>query len=101
MASQCIETYSRTLPFPIGALVLSKGIDRLVRTGHLDPIPYFRRHCRGDWGDVSDEHWHANVAALQAGSELKSLYVVHAELSIRICTDADRTTTYIVLPSEH
>jgi hypothetical protein len=36
------------LAFPIGALIFSE-VDRLVRAGRLDPIPYFRRHTRGDW----------------------------------------------------
>ena len=53
MASHRIETYCQRLAFPIGALIFSRGIDRLVRAGRLDPIPYFRRHTRGDWGDVN------------------------------------------------
>ena len=48
MASHRIETYCHRLAFPVGALIFSRGIDRLVRTGRLDPIPYFRRHTRGD-----------------------------------------------------
>ena len=53
MASHRIETYCQRLAFPIGALIFSRGVDRLVRAGRLDPIPYFRRHTRGDWGDVN------------------------------------------------
>ncbi|WP_416037223.1 hypothetical protein [Pseudomonas aeruginosa] len=64
MASRHIETYCQDLLFPVGALILSEGIDRLVRAGRLDPIPYFRRHVRGDWGDVSDGQWQANGIAL-------------------------------------
>ncbi len=37
MASHRIETYCQRLAFPIGALIFSKGIDRLVRSGRLDP----------------------------------------------------------------
>ena len=53
MASHRIETYCQRLAFPIGALIFSRAVDRLVRAGRLDPIPYFRRHTRGDWGDVN------------------------------------------------
>jgi hypothetical protein len=77
MASSHIETYSRNLLFPIGALVFSAGIDQLVRAGRLDPMPYFRRHTRGDWGEVSDQQWQANNAALQSGASLESHYVIH------------------------
>ncbi|HCL4420012.1 TPA: hypothetical protein N2D29_006413, partial [Pseudomonas aeruginosa] len=78
----------------------SKGIDRLVRSGRLDPIPYFRRHTRGDWGDVNVQQWQANSTALQSGASLASHYVIHPGLAIRIVTDAERRATVIVLPSE-
>ena len=77
MASHRIETYCQRLAFPIGALIFSRGIDRLVRAGRLDPIPYFRRHTRGDWGDVNVCQWHANGVALQSGASLESHYVIH------------------------
>ncbi|HGI9957907.1 hypothetical protein ACEP1K_19240 [Pseudomonas aeruginosa] len=100
MASHRIETYCQRLSFPIGALVFSRGIDSLVRAGHLDPIPYFRRHTRGDWGDVDVQQWHANSDALQSGESLESHYMIHPGLAIRIVTDAQRSATVIVLPSE-
>ncbi|WP_175857692.1 hypothetical protein [Burkholderia anthina] len=100
MASHHIETYCHGLAFPVGALILSRGIDRLVRTGRLDPIPYFRRHTRGDWGDVNIQQWQANSTALQSGASLESRYMIHPGLTIRIVTDAERSATVIVLPSE-
>ncbi|MBJ9974096.1 hypothetical protein IAE35_01375 [Pseudomonas sp. S75] len=97
MASHRIETYCHRLAFPIGALISSRGIDRLVRTGRLDPIPYFRRHTRGD---VNLQQWQANSTALQSGASLESCYVIHPGLPIRIVTDAERSATVIGLPSE-
>ncbi|EPO4283164.1 hypothetical protein ACUARH_000138 [Pseudomonas aeruginosa] len=94
------DNYRRLL-FPIGALILSEGIDCLMREGRLDPMSYFRRHTRGDWGDVTDEQWQQNNAALKSGERLDSLYIVTRELRIRIFTEADRRATHIVLPSEH
>jgi len=57
MASHRIETYCHRLTFPIGALIFSRGINRLFNAGRLDPIQYFRRHARGDWGDVTAQQW--------------------------------------------
>ena len=87
MASHRIETYARGLAFPIGALIFSQSVDRLVRAGRLDPI--FGRHTRGDWGDVNVQQWQANSTALQSGASLESHYVIPG-LAIRIVTDAQR-----------
>ena len=100
MASPRIDTYCRRLAIPIGALTFSRGVDRLVRAGRLDPIPYFRRHTRGDWGDVNVQQWQVNSTALQSGASLESHYVIHPGLAIRIVTDAQRSATVIVCPSE-
>ncbi|VFR32181.1 FIG146805: Plasmid related protein [plant metagenome] len=88
----------RRLLFPIGALVFSEGIHRLMDEGRLDPLPYFQRHTRGDWGDVADDNWQENNAALQSGARLDSFYVVTRELRIHIFTEPDRSATHIVLP---
>ncbi|MDG9757857.1 hypothetical protein N5E31_03650 [Pseudomonas chengduensis] len=90
----------RSLLFAIGALIFSPGIDRLMREGRLDPLPYFQRHASGDWGNITDTQWQANNAALQSGDRLESSYAVHRELSICIVTEADRSATHIVLTSE-
>lgn len=86
--------------FSVGALIFSEGVDRLIREGRLDPMPFFQRHARGDWGDVTDEAWYANNAALKNDGQLGSLYVVTRELNIRIFTEADRSATHVLLPSE-
>lgn len=100
MANEVRDRYRRRLLFPIGALIFSEGIDQLMREGRLDPMPYFQRHTRGDWGDIPDEQWQRNNAALTSGDRLDSLFIVTRELTIRIVTEADRSATHIVLPSE-
>lgn len=86
--------------FPLGALIFSAGVEQKMQEGRLDPMPYFHRHTRGDWGDVSDVQWLENNGALAYGGYLDSTYVVTRELTIRVFTEADRSATYIVLPSE-
>lgn len=98
-----IASHRNLLPaagVPHRALIFSRGVDRLVRAGRLDPIPYFRRHTRGDWGDVNIQQWQTNSSALQSGASLESHYVIHPGLAIRIVTDSQRCATVIVLPSE-
>ncbi|MEX5685339.1 hypothetical protein [Pseudomonas silesiensis] len=101
MASRITHNHSRGMLFSVGALIFSEGIDRLIREGRLDPIPFFQRHTRGDWGDVSDQKWQENNAALKSSSRLESLYMVTRELSICVFTEADRSATHVLLPTEY
>lgn len=100
MTSDAKRNGHRRLLFPIGALIFSEGVDRLMREGRLDPMPYLQRHIRGDWGDVTDDKWQENNAALTSGEPLNSLYIVTRELTIRIFTEAERSATHVLLPSE-
>lgn len=100
MATANPNGYRRTLLFPIGALIFSEGVDRLMREGRLDPMPHLQRHTRGDWGDVDDDRWQTNNVALGSGEQLESMYRVHRELSICVVTEADRSATRILLMTE-
>ena len=40
--------------FPSGQILMTAGIDDLVRHGRINPTPYLLRHLAGDWGDLSD-----------------------------------------------
>lgn len=100
MTSDAKPRNHRRLLFPIGALIFSEGVDRLMREGRLDPMPYLLRHIRGDWGEVTDDKWRENNAALKSGARLDSLYVVTRDVTIRIFTEADRSATHVLLPSE-
>ena len=100
MTSNTHDKYRRKRLFEIGALEFSKGVENLMHEGRLDPIPYFERYMRGDWGEVDDDQWQQNNAAVTSGKHLDAHYVVTRELSIRIVTDAERNATVIGLPFE-
>ena len=101
MASIRIDTYIHQLQFPIGALIISKGVDRLIRAGTEEPFQFLRRHARGDWGDGPADQWEANIAGIQSEAKLESFYVATNGQRIRIFTEADRSATHIVLASEN
>ncbi|WNZ76389.1 hypothetical protein [Pseudomonas sp. P105] len=84
-----------------GALVMTPGIDALMRAKRLDPFHYFARHIFGDWGDICDEDRRFNEAALIEGYRLMSSYDVEPGLKLWIITEADRSVTTILLPEEY
>ena len=74
--------------FPPGQVVMTTGVDELVRQGRLNPTPYLRRHLHGDWGDLSGDDRRLNDAALASGEDrLFSSYQVMPDLKLWIITE--------------
>lgn len=59
------------------------------------------RHWRKDWGDMDAEDHAENDAALQDGGRLLSRYEVTPDFTIWIVTEADRSTTTVLLADEY
>ena len=101
MALAVINLASRAR-FSPGQLVMTIGVDDLVRQGRLNPAPFLRRHLHGDWGDLSDDDRQLNDAALKSGEDrLFSSYQVTPNLKLWIITEWDRSVTTLLLPSEY
>lgn len=87
--------------FRTGQLVITRGVDELIRQGRLNPSAYLARHLGGDWGDLCDEDRHLNDAALKSGDRLLSSYQVAPDLKVWIITEWDRSVTTLLLPEEY
>jgi hypothetical protein len=59
------------------------------------------RHHRGDWGNLDAEDKAANDQSLIDGSRLLSAYYSAAGTKFWIITEADRSATTVLLPSEY
>ncbi len=88
--------------FSPGQVVMTVGVDELVRQGRLNPTPYLRRHLHGDWGDLHDSDRRQNDAALKSREDrLFSSYQDTRDLKLWIITEWDRSVTTLLLPSEY
>lgn len=87
--------------FDAGQLVMTAGVDELVRQGRLNPSALLRRHLNGDWGDLCDEERRSNDAALKSGDRLHSSYRIAPDLTVWIVTEWNRSVTTLLLPDEN
>jgi hypothetical protein len=87
--------------FPLGDLVATPGALRVLEECAILPIRLIARHSRGDWGDAPTEDVQSNAEALNLGGRLLSSYTLANGLKIWLITEADRSTTTILLPSEY
>src|ERR1039458_8204209 len=93
--------HERTRPlFPIGRVVATPGVLRHFVEHGIDPAPYIRRHQCGDWGDVPPEDARENELSVLNGFRVLSAYEIAGE-RVWIITEADRSVTTLLFPSEY
>jgi hypothetical protein len=66
-----------------------------------EPGSYLARHANGDWGEVDEHDREANEYAVENGLRVLSAYTLSSGEKIWIITEADRSSTTILLPSEY
>ncbi len=89
--------------FEIGKLVttieVSKAMEKDDRFSY-DVINSIRRFVREDWGDIPQEDAQENAFAIENGLRIIGAYPT-SHKRIWIITEADRSITTILFPSEY
>ena len=85
--------------FPIGQVVATPGA--LANITESEMFEALNRHVRGDWGDLDMEDIQSNNHALQVGDRLLSAYHTSGGTKFWIITEADRSSTTVLLPEEY
>lgn len=67
----------------------------------VDLTPYLLRHLAGDWGDLDPEDIAENQFSLEHGFRLLSAYTTPDGDRLWIITEADRSSTTVLLPDEY
>lgn len=59
------------------------------------------RHVRGDWGNLSDHDREENEFSLKRGFRILSAYTGANGTKFWVITEADRSSTTVLLPSDY
>jgi len=87
--------------FPLGQVVSTPGALEAMANAGQEGSQLLGRHRSGDWGDVCDSDKQANDRALEAGARILSAYTLTTGTKLWIITEADRSSTCILLPDEY
>jgi hypothetical protein len=87
--------------FSLGRVVATPGALAALEDAHQLPVIFLGRHVTGDWGDCGKEDAALNDAAVTDGTRLLSVYGTARGVKIWIITEADRSSTCILLPEEY
>lgn len=110
-----MTTKPLSLPkFSLGRVVVTTiALDALAKPYPGGEIGFvsamLARHLSGDWGVICDEDKASNDEALEHGSRILSAYPIDpsrpsigfGENTLWIITEADRSSTTILLPTEY
>ncbi len=100
--SEPLETsVSKTPLFPLGHVVATPGaLAALEAAGEL-PHRYLARHIRGDWGEIPEEDRKENELSLHECFRILSAYRTRLDVRLCVITEADRSSTCVLLPEEY
>ena len=88
--------------FELGAVVATTALqEKLGDKAHRLLPKIIARHSAGDWGDVCDEDAKINEAALKNDCQIMSVYKIDDSLSVWAITEADRSSTTLLLPEDY
>lgn len=88
--------------FDLGRVVATSATLEALRDVATDASELLHRHQRGDWGDMCVEDRELNRKAVVLGYRLLSCYVLpDTKEKVWIITEADRSATTLLLPSEY
>ncbi len=90
----------------LGTVYVTRGIQALIDDHSLDVTPFIARHQTGDWGEVCAEDAAENQLSLERGFRILSAYSFTSDIDgqnykLWVLTEADRSVTTVLRPSEY
>ena len=86
---------------PLGQLAATPGAIAALTAARLAPTALLARHAAGDWGDVCREDAAENERSVRHGFRILSAYTLPTGDRVGVITEADRSTTTLLLPDEY
>ena len=89
-----------TALFNLGKIVATPYAKEELERLNYSPLNLLRKHMSGDWSEMATEDQESNSEAITEGSRIFSAYTVQ-NTKFWVITEADRSSTTILLPSEY
>ena len=99
-----MQTATDRLPknlFPLGMVVATPGALSALEESQESPAKFIGRHVSGDWGELDSADCAENERSLKCGDRLMSAYRTSDGTKLWIITEADRSSTCVLLPEEY
>lgn len=85
----------------LGRVVATPGALACLERAEQSPVGFLAKHASGDWGTLTIHDWEANDEAVASGDRILSAYITAIGEKLWILTEADRSSTCVLLPEEY
>ena len=99
--SDSSPTPERRIRFLLGTRTATPAALEAIEAAGDGILNIFARHESGDWGVVCDVDSFSNEEAIRDGNRIMSAYILKTGVKIWVITEADRSSTTILLPEEY
>jgi hypothetical protein len=87
--------------FSLGQFAATPGALEALEASGQEPGYFIARHASGDYGEINEEDRRSNDEALVQGDRLLSAYRTLKCVIVWVITEADRSSTVLLLPEEY
>jgi hypothetical protein len=88
--------------FDLGQVVATPDALAALDDAQVGAADYLNRHMCGDWGEVDKADARENDTSVRLGFRVLSAYILPlTDVKIWVITEADRSSTTILLPDEY
>ncbi len=87
--------------FPLGNVYLTIGAREALEESNQTATEFLAKHQSGDYGDICEEDKRENELSVKEGFRILSSYKTLKGVKIWIITEADRSSSTALLPSEY
>ena len=88
--------------FKLGQVVATPGALRAIEENGIEAWSLLLRHANGDWGCVPEDDQLENQRSVEEGHRVMSSYAMNDRGDkLWVITEADRSSTCLLLPEEY
>lgn len=95
------ETITTSGRFALGRVLATPGAIETLATANINSVDLLLRHHQGDWGEMTEEDKAENEFSVDKELRIFSSYRISDDEKVWIITEADRSVTTLLLPSEY
>jgi len=101
MTIQMIAKARKVPIFQFSKIVATQAAVECLAAANCKPADLLDRHIYGDFGEINEEDEGSNNKAIKTGERILSVYKLDSGEIIWIITEADRSSTCLLLPEEY